>query len=157
MLPPQPPTPDPLAPPAVQASGSTAAAAVATTKDGAFWRQQIEAAIARRKRFEPWWDANMKAYAPFADTQMQPERYGTDVRTNRTFSLVERKAADLFYRRPDLNLQPTPVDDLPIPGYTVPPPPLPPGTPAPPVPPQPMPVPATVALEAHEEILNEQL
>jgi hypothetical protein len=152
MLPPQPPTPDPLtAPPA--APSMPTAPEVATTKDGTFWRTQISAAIARRQRFEPWWEACLRAYAPFADKQQHPDRYGTDVRTNRTFTLVERKAADLFYRRPDLTLAPTPLDDLPIPGYTVPAPPQQPGQPPAP----PMPVPATVALEAHEEILNEQL
>ena len=117
-------------------------------KDAGFWRQQIAAAVRKRQRYEPWWEANLKAYAPFVDSTIGPDGYGHDVRTNRTFTLVERKKADLFYRRPDVTLQPTPVDDEPIPGV--------PGPPNPQTG-QPTGIPASAALQTHQDILNEHL
>jgi hypothetical protein len=130
-----------------------AAPGIRTLKDAAFWRGQIDKAVRKRQRYEPWWEACMKAYAPFTASDAKAEDYGTDVRTNRTFTLVERKKADLFYQRPDVTLQPSPWMDSPIPGVNAPAPPVQPGQPAPP----PQPIPQTVALQAHQEIVNEKL
>lgn len=119
-------------------------AAVQTTKDGKFWRTQVAQALAVRAHYETWWEANLKAYAPQGD----PHSYGEAIHTNRTFTLVERKKADLFYQRPDVTLQPTALMDGPIPGL--------PGE-VDPNTGQPQGVPQTVALQAHQEIVNEKL
>lgn len=123
---------------------------VTSTKDGKFWRGQIDRAIRARVDLEPWWDANDKAYAPKGSET--PESYGACINTNRDFTLVERKKADLFYQRPEVSAQPTPLMDLPILG--------PDGKPF--MPPtsdgqQPQPIPGTVGVQAHEEIVNELL
>src|SRR5690606_11792082 len=81
-----------------------------------------------------------------------PDVYGTNINTNRDFVLVERKKADLFYQRPDVTLQPTPLIEQPIPqldafGQPV----IDPQTG------QPVTTSAVPALQAHEEILNEKL
>jgi hypothetical protein len=85
---------------------------VASLKDGAFWRSQIERAIQARKDLEAWWDANDRAYAPSGTGT--PDAYGACINTNRDFTLVERKKADLFYQRPDVSLQPSPLLEGPI-------------------------------------------
>ena len=115
-------------------------------KNGAFWRGQIERATATRARYERWWDSNLKDYAPQASDD--PDRWNKDVNTNRSFTLVERKKADLFYQRPDVTLQPTPLMDGPIPNYQGPP---------DPQSGQPTQIPMSTALSAHEEIVNESL
>lgn len=120
---------------------------VRSTKDGKFWRGQVEQAIAKRQRYEAWWDACLKAYAPWGGNTT-PDSYGDAVHTNRTFTLVERKKADLFYQRPDVTLQPTPLSELPIAGFG--------GQPDPQTG-QPTPIAASFALAAHEEIVNEKL
>jgi hypothetical protein len=120
---------------------------VQSRKDGAFWRKQIASAQQVREAHERWWEANLKAYAPNV-TQSTPQRFGEDINTNRDFTLVERKKADLFYQRPDVTLQPTPLMDGPIPGAQ--------GAPDPTTG-QPTSVPQTVALSAHEQIVNESL
>lgn len=124
---------------------------VKSTKDGRFWQKQIELAIAARESLEPWWDANLKAYAP--DATSSPEKYGGTINTNRDFTLVERKKADLFYQRPDVTLQPTPLSEQPI---------MDPLTMQPLMGPpdaqgQQQPILATVALSAHQQIVNEKL
>jgi hypothetical protein len=120
-------------------------------KDVAFWRAQIEAALSARRDLEPWWEANDRAYAP-KQTET-PEKYGACINTNRDFTLVERKKADLFYQKPDVTLQPSPLLDGPITG--------PDGQPlmGPPNPQtgQATPIPSGVALQAHQEIVNELL
>jgi hypothetical protein len=126
---------------------------IQSTKDGAFWQTQIKQALQVREPHEPWWEANLKAYAPRVTDS--PKAFGDEINTNRDFTLVERKKADLFYQRPDVTLQPTPMMDQPIlkdgQAYTMP------GAP-PPAPGQPAPsVPQTVALAAHEQIVNEKL
>jgi hypothetical protein len=118
------------------------------SKPATFWRGQIAQAIAKRQRYEAWWEANLRAYAPFTGSST-PEGYGSEVHTNRTFTTVERKKDDAFYQKPDVTLQPTPLSELPIPGYST-------GQ----VDPQtqkPATVPASFALAAHEEIVNEKL
>ncbi len=122
---------------------------VRSLKDAASWRSEIDRAVRVRKDLEQWWDANDKAYAP---TQSgSPDQYGSCINTNRDFTLVERKKADLFYQKPEVSAQPTPLSDLPIlvngrpfmlpaaPGQ------------------QPQPIPGTVGVQAHEEIVNELL
>src|SRR5262245_14834755 len=151
MYPPQPPYQPSM--PAPPTSDMTPTATTIQGKGGNFWRTRIAAAIKRRQRYEPWWEACLKAYAPVASQDVDPLLYGSDIRTNRTFTLVERKKADLFYQRPDVTLQPTPLMDQPIQGFSLPAPPPQPGQP----PPQPQMVPQTYALEAHQEIVNEQL
>lgn len=114
-------------------------------------RKLVELARRERQRHEPWWDANLAAYAP--NPGKDPQAYGEDVNTNRDFTLVERKKADLFYQRPDVTLQPTPLIERPIPQID-------PATGQPVVDPQtgqPVTTSAVPALRAHEEILNAQL
>lgn len=121
-------------------------------KDAKFWKGQIDLALAVRQELEPWWDANDRAYAP--KTSDTPDQYGSAINTNRDFTLVERKKADLFYQRPDVSLQPSPLLDGPITG--------PDGQPLL-TPPDPQtgqpgqPIPSSVALQAHQEIVNELL
>lgn len=113
-------------------------------------RVWIDLARAERQRHEPWWEANLKAYAPTAG--QRPDQYGADVNTNRDFVLVERKKADLFYQRPDVTLQPTPLVETPVPQRDAQ------GQPAlDPQTGQPVTTSALPALQAHQEILNEQL
>jgi hypothetical protein len=121
-------------------------------KDALFWRRQIESALEARREHEPWWDANDKAYAPTAT--VSPDVYGGDINTNRDYTLVERKKTDLFNRRPEVSLIPTPLMDGPI---------IDPATQQPlmgqptQAGQQPTPIAATVAVTAHEEIVNELL
>ena len=71
------------------------------------WRGAIEKAQHVRKTVQKWWDANLKKYAPAASDD--PEQYGSELNTNRDFTLVERKKADLFYQRPDVSAVPSPL------------------------------------------------
>ena len=78
------------------------------TKDQlAEWRGSIDKAQATRKPVQRWWEANLKKYAPSASDD--PEQYGSELNTNRDFTLVERKKADLFYQRPDVSAVPSPL------------------------------------------------
>lgn len=114
-----------------------------------FWRKQVTLAEEARKHHEPWWDANLNAYRPRPDDS--PHRYGGDVNTNRDFTLVERKKADLFYQRPDVTLDPSPLTEAPLPVLG------PDGQPQPGPNGQPQTMSALPALMAHEHILNEAL
>jgi hypothetical protein len=69
------------------------------------WRSDIDAARAVRKQIEGWAEANLEAYAPALSDD--PEQYGAEINTNRDFTLVERKKADLFYQKPDLIADPS--------------------------------------------------
>jgi hypothetical protein len=69
-------------------------------EDLALWKGNLEKARQVRKTVQTWWDANLKAYAP--SPKDDPEVYGSTLNTNRDFTLVERKKADLFYQRPDV-------------------------------------------------------
>lgn len=71
------------------------------------WQGDIDKARAVRKTVAAWWDANIAAYAPCPSDS--PESYGGEVNTNRDFTLVERKKADLFYQRPDVSCVPSPL------------------------------------------------
>ena len=81
---------------------------IALSKDQlAEWRGSIDKAQATRKTVQRWWEANLKKYAPSASDD--PEQYGSELNTNRDFTLVERKKADLFYQRPDVSAVPSPL------------------------------------------------
>jgi hypothetical protein len=124
---------------------------VESTKDVAYWRGEIDRALKVRRAHETWWDANLKAYAPRPSDD--PDHYGSCINTNRDFTLVERKKADLFYQRPEVTLQPSPLLEGPILGPDGQPfmgPPAAQGQP-------PQPVPSSTALSAHETIVNELL
>lgn len=75
--------------------------------DDANWRGAIQQAREVRNKVKVWWDANLKKYAP--DQADDPDQYGTTLNTNRDFTLVERKKADLFYQRPDISAIPSPL------------------------------------------------
>jgi hypothetical protein len=85
-----------------------------STRDSATWRKEIETSIAKRRRYETWWEANLKAYAPGVD--QSPDQYGADINTNRDFTIVERKKADLFFQKPDVTLSPSPLLEIDLPG-----------------------------------------
>jgi hypothetical protein len=71
------------------------------------WRDEIGKARELRAQLATWWDANLKRYAP--SPKDDPDRYGEDINTNRDFTLVERKKADLFYQSPKVSVQPSPL------------------------------------------------
>src|SRR3990167_11499282 len=73
----------------------------------AHWRGAIEKSRAARKTVSVWAEANLKAYAPSPTDS--PETYGQKLNTNRDFTLVERKKADLFYQRPDVTALASPL------------------------------------------------
>lgn len=75
--------------------------------DLALWRGQIEGARALRRSAETWWERNLKDYAPQAGDD--PKTYREDVSTNRQFTLVERKKADLFFQSPEITAVPSPL------------------------------------------------
>jgi len=117
-----------------------------------YWKEQIDLATAVRVSHERWWEANLKAYAPQAGDS--PDMYGSTVNTNRDFTNAERKKADLFYQSPEVTLQPTPLMEQPLPsGQTDPMT----GQPVPLLDAQGQPVKLSAALQAHQEIVNEQL
>jgi hypothetical protein len=103
-----------------------------------YWKEQIDLAVSTRQTYETWWEANLKAYAPPPGSS--PEKYASEVNTNRDFTIGERKSADMFYQRPDVVLQPTPLMDTPL-GMG----------------PSGQPIPASLAIQAHQEIVNEKL
>lgn len=118
------------------------------------FRQQIDLALKGRREQEPWWEANLKAYAPQAN--QNPNKWAEDINTNRDFTLVERKKADLYYQTAEMTLQPSPLMDGPIMG---PPDPMT-GQPAPLMGPpnaqgQAQPILQSAALQSHQEIVNE--
>ena len=71
-------------------------------EDLAAWQERLRLDREVRARVMEWADANNDAYAPKADAD--PKAYGETLNTNRDFTLVERKKADLFYQRPDGSL-----------------------------------------------------
>lgn len=75
--------------------------------DLAMWRENITKSREVRKIVSAWWDSNIKKYAPAQNGS--PEEYGAAINTNRDFTLVERKKADLFYQRPDVSVIPSPL------------------------------------------------
>jgi hypothetical protein len=79
-----------------------------SAEDLASWRERIEKARDLRKKVARWWDANLKKYAP-DQAGGDPEDYSTELNTNRDFTLVERKKADLFYQSPRIQAVPSPL------------------------------------------------
>ena len=74
------------------------------------WHEQIAQARARRETVMKWAEANLAAYAPPIDSDPTAEGgYYEKINTNRDFTLVERKKADLFYQRPDVTALPSPL------------------------------------------------
>lgn len=73
------------------------------------WRGELAKARDLRKKAQIWWDANLKAYAP--QLSDDPTQYGALLNTNRDFTLVERKKADLFYQQPDIEAIPSPLSE----------------------------------------------
>lgn len=76
------------------------------------WKKRIASAIEVQQKLEPWQEAALKSYAPHAGGNESPGEPGKlKVRTNRIFTIVERKLADLFYQKPDVSVTPTPLLD----------------------------------------------
>jgi hypothetical protein len=73
------------------------------------WKARVSKDLAKQKNYHGWWEAAIKAYSP--QVNESPDKYGTCVRTNRVYTIVERKSAELFYQRPDLTVTPSPLLD----------------------------------------------
>ncbi len=71
------------------------------------WDSRITKALEVQAKYHPWWDAALRNYAPRVDET--PETYQLRIRTNRSFVIVERKEADLFYQKPDVQVSPSPL------------------------------------------------
>jgi hypothetical protein len=73
----------------------------------AAWQDRLKRAYDQWVQpYESWWEEAKKCYAP--DVTETPDDYGNTIRTNRAFTIVSRKEADLFYQRPDVTVQPAP-------------------------------------------------
>ena len=75
--------------------------------DLSMWQERLDLDRDVRKKVMTWADANLEAYAP--DLDDDPDAYGENLNTNRDFTLVERKKADLFYQRPEVQAVPSPL------------------------------------------------
>jgi hypothetical protein len=73
------------------------------------WRERVKRAEQRQKDYHKWWDKALSNYAP--SVKETPESYQLKIRTNRAFTIVERKGASLFYRRPEVTVVPSPMLD----------------------------------------------
>lgn len=71
------------------------------------WWSEVKAADARRASYEPWWDENLKQYAP--TPERDPKAFGTEINTNRDYALVEQKKAHLFFHTPEVSAKPSPL------------------------------------------------
>ena len=71
------------------------------------WWSDIEAAERVRKQHETWWNANLEAYSP--KVTKDPKAYGADINTNRDFTLVQQKVAQLFFQSPEISIKPSPL------------------------------------------------
>lgn len=71
------------------------------------WKGRIDRAVKRQALYHVWWEAAKEAYAPSVTTA--PGDYQKNLSTNRVFTIVERKKADLFYQKPDLTVEPSPL------------------------------------------------
>lgn len=123
---------------------------VQSSKDAAYWRDRLKKDLQARRDLEPWWDANDKAYAPIGTET--PQSYGENINTGRDFTLTQRKQADMFTRRPEVTLAPSPLMEGPVLNAD--------GTPLmgpPDAQGQAQPVMAVGALASHEQIVNEHL
>lgn len=71
------------------------------------WWSEIDAADRVAQPWRKWWEANLEAYAPKPTTD--PKKYGEDINTNRDFTLVEQKRAQLFFQTPEVSVKPSPL------------------------------------------------
>lgn len=71
------------------------------------WWSEIDAGERVRKQYEPWWSENIRQYSP--EVTRDPKAYGNEVNTNRDFTLVEQKIAQLFFQTPEVNIKPSPL------------------------------------------------
>ena len=103
----EPITPDTLDAPAEPTDAPKATGLTLSSDDLAAWHSRIKRADARRELFSTWWDECLKSYAP--SLKDAPSDYRTKIGTNRTFTIVERKSAELFYQRPEVTVAPSPL------------------------------------------------
>lgn len=101
-------TPAPMAAPAQPPAVDPTAKLPLSAEDLASWRERIDKSRSLRQRVSRWWDANLKKYAP-DQAGGDPDEYSTVLNTNRDFTLVERKKADLFYQSPRIQAVPSPL------------------------------------------------
>lgn len=71
------------------------------------WWSEIDAADRAMKPWVEWWQANLDAYSP--KVTRSPKTYGEEINTNRDFTLVEQKRAQLFFQTPDVMIKPAPL------------------------------------------------
>jgi len=76
------------------------------------WKARLEKAEARQKTWHPWWEAALKSYAPSVGDNI--DKFRSEVRTNRNFTLVESKLPQLFYQKPEITVAASALlDELP--------------------------------------------
>lgn len=108
----------PLLPPAEQLPAAPVALAAPTAPDPYVtiditqqevndWKARIASAVEMQKKWHGWWDAAIKDYAPLVSES--PTDYAFRVRSNRSFVIVERKTADLFYNDPEVTVAASPL------------------------------------------------
>lgn len=76
-------------------------------EDAKQWRGRIAQAISRSDKFKARDEACLKDYAPGADENI--DDYANTPRTNRNFADVERALSELFYQKPDITCEPSPL------------------------------------------------
>lgn len=76
-------------------------------EDYVLWTGNLDKSRQNRQIVSKWWDANLKKVAP--SPKDDPEQWGGTLNTNRDYTLVERKKADLFFQRPDVTAIPSPL------------------------------------------------
>jgi hypothetical protein len=105
-------TPDTLDAPAEPTTPPEPSGLPWTEDDHAQWHSRIKRARTKQALYHGWWEEALKSYSP--QVSEQPEKYQSRVRTNRSFTTVERKRADLFYQRPELTVAESPLlEELP--------------------------------------------
>lgn len=71
------------------------------------WLSELKAGEALRKKYEKWWESSTQNYGPSPDTD--PEKFGANINTNRDFTLVEQKKAQLFFQSPEVSVKASPL------------------------------------------------
>lgn len=103
-----PPTPQPDAPDAPIVSPAAPAPLQWAEADEKAWKLRIEDAISSHQgRRKDWFNKAIANYAP--QVKENPDKYSLEVRTNRAYATVERKNADLFYKKPEVTVTATPL------------------------------------------------
>ncbi len=106
----EPQAPMPMETPPAEPTAPDAAAGLPWSLDIAEqWRGRIKRAIAKRQLREKWDDAALESYAPKVSDD--PKGYESGSASKRNFTLVERKLAELFYQRPEVSAEPSPLMD----------------------------------------------